>query len=167
MGPLDAIEIGSKPMKTGEIRPVKVLGVLAMIDDGETDWKLIVARVDDPDFYGINTLVELEASKYGSRSRDSKRRNIIGKIRHWLTHYKTPDDTKPNGVNPKKRNKFGFGGRPEDEKYALGLVDQTHAFWARKTHEGEGPRELGTKVFSATRRTTWDEQTRETRALVM
>ena len=27
---------------------VKVLGTLAMIDDGETDWKLIVIDVSDP-----------------------------------------------------------------------------------------------------------------------
>jgi inorganic pyrophosphatase len=27
---------------------VKVLGCLAMIDDGETDWKVFCIRVDDP-----------------------------------------------------------------------------------------------------------------------
>ena len=32
----------------GEIRQVKVLGVLAMIDDGETDWKLLGIDVNDP-----------------------------------------------------------------------------------------------------------------------
>ena len=33
-------EIGLRQVQTGEIRPVKVLGVLAMIDDDETDWKV-------------------------------------------------------------------------------------------------------------------------------
>ena len=28
-------------MKTGEVRRVRVLGVLALIDSGETDWKVI------------------------------------------------------------------------------------------------------------------------------
>ena len=34
-------EIGLRQVQTGEIRPVKVLGVLAMIDDDETDWKVL------------------------------------------------------------------------------------------------------------------------------
>lgn len=38
--PLDAIEIGSKQWSTGSIVRVKILGVLAMIDSGETDWKV-------------------------------------------------------------------------------------------------------------------------------
>ena len=33
----------------GEIIRVKVLGILAMIDEGETDWKVIAINVDDPD----------------------------------------------------------------------------------------------------------------------
>ena len=40
--PLDVCEIGLRQVQTGEIRPVKVLGVLAMIDDDETDWKVVV-----------------------------------------------------------------------------------------------------------------------------
>ena len=33
-------EIGSTALVPGSITPVKVLGVLAMIDDGELDWKV-------------------------------------------------------------------------------------------------------------------------------
>merc|ERR1711964_134286 len=50
--PIDAIELGPNPCKTGEIAPVKVLGVLALVDSGETDWKLLVVRVDNPGFNG-------------------------------------------------------------------------------------------------------------------
>ena len=41
------VEIGSKAMQTGEVAPVKVLGVLAMIDDGELDWKVVAIKGDD------------------------------------------------------------------------------------------------------------------------
>ena len=34
--------------KRGDVLEVKVLGTLAMIDDGETDWNLIVIDVSDP-----------------------------------------------------------------------------------------------------------------------
>jgi hypothetical protein len=46
--PLDAIEIGSKQWRTGSIVRVKILGVLAMIDSGETDWKVVCVNQYDP-----------------------------------------------------------------------------------------------------------------------
>ena len=46
--PLDVCEIGLRQVQTGEIRPVKVLGVLAMIDDDETDWKVVVCVENQP-----------------------------------------------------------------------------------------------------------------------
>lgn len=38
--PIDIVDIGSKMWSTGSIVAVKVLGVLGMIDSGETDWKV-------------------------------------------------------------------------------------------------------------------------------
>ena len=38
--PIDALEIGCRQIRTGQIVAVKILGILAMIDDGETDWKV-------------------------------------------------------------------------------------------------------------------------------
>lgn len=32
----------------GEVKQVKILGVMALIDEGETDWKVIAIDVDDP-----------------------------------------------------------------------------------------------------------------------
>ena len=34
--------------RPGEVIQVKVVGVLAMIDEGETDWKLLAINTDDP-----------------------------------------------------------------------------------------------------------------------
>ena len=38
--PIDVVEIGSKALAMGTVVEVKPLGVLAMIDDGELDWKV-------------------------------------------------------------------------------------------------------------------------------
>jgi inorganic pyrophosphatase len=38
--PIDVVEIGSKALPMGTVVEVKPLGVLAMIDDGELDWKV-------------------------------------------------------------------------------------------------------------------------------
>lgn len=47
--PIDVCEIGGKTYKTGDVIQVKVLGTYAMIDEGETDWKILVIDVTDPD----------------------------------------------------------------------------------------------------------------------
>jgi len=46
--PLDVIEIGERVAKCGEVKQVKVLGIMALLDEGETDWKVIVIDVNDP-----------------------------------------------------------------------------------------------------------------------
>lgn len=38
--PVDVVEIGSAQLKMGGVYRVKPLGVYAMIDDGELDWKV-------------------------------------------------------------------------------------------------------------------------------
>ena len=39
---------------------VKPLAVLAMIDDGELDWKVIAIRADDPQAAGLNDVEDVE-----------------------------------------------------------------------------------------------------------
>lgn len=39
----------------GDVIKVKVLGILAMIDEGETDWKVIAINVDDPEASEFNS----------------------------------------------------------------------------------------------------------------
>ena len=46
--PVDAIEIGTRQWPMGAVVRVKLLGALAMIDNGEADWKLIVINCADP-----------------------------------------------------------------------------------------------------------------------
>lgn len=38
--PVDVVEIGSQALPVGSVTKIKALGVLAMIDDGELDWKV-------------------------------------------------------------------------------------------------------------------------------
>lgn len=46
--PLDVCEIGSRVHRRGAVVRVKPLGVLGLIDEGESDWKMIVIDVSDP-----------------------------------------------------------------------------------------------------------------------
>ena len=42
---MDVCEIGELVGYTGQIKQVKVLGVMALLDEEETDWKIIVIDV--------------------------------------------------------------------------------------------------------------------------
>jgi inorganic pyrophosphatase len=46
--PVDACDISSIQHHTGDVIVAKVLGTYAMIDEGETDWKILVIDVNDP-----------------------------------------------------------------------------------------------------------------------
>lgn len=39
----------------GEVIRVKVLGTLALIDEGETDWKVMVINTEDPEAAEFNS----------------------------------------------------------------------------------------------------------------
>lgn len=44
----------------GGVYAVKPLGVYAMIDDGELDWKVIAINVDDPKADRVNDVEDVE-----------------------------------------------------------------------------------------------------------
>lgn len=45
----------SQVFVTGQVIQVKVLGILALIDEGETDWKVIAINIEDPDALSLNS----------------------------------------------------------------------------------------------------------------
>jgi 3'-phosphoadenosine 5'-phosphosulfate synthase len=55
--PLDVMEVGSAPLAMGSAVGVKVLGSLELIDEGETDHKIVALRADDPDAAKISDMV--------------------------------------------------------------------------------------------------------------
>ena len=67
--PLDVMEVGTGALAMGSVVPVKVLGSLELIDEGETDHKIIALRADDPDFARVSDMASLEATKPGITAR--------------------------------------------------------------------------------------------------
>lgn len=57
---VDVVEIGDTRSKIGEILKVKPLGALAMIDEGELDWKIIAISLDDPKASLVNDVNDVE-----------------------------------------------------------------------------------------------------------
>ena len=58
--PVDVVEISDTVAKMGEVYAVKPLGVLAMIDEGELDWKIVAIRADDPKAAEVNDVADVE-----------------------------------------------------------------------------------------------------------
>ena len=54
------VEIGSAALEMGGVYPVKPVGVYAMIDDGELDWKVIAISAADPKAASINDVEDVE-----------------------------------------------------------------------------------------------------------
>lgn len=54
------VEIGERQRKIGEVLKVKPLGALAMIDEGELDWKIVAISLDDPKAPFVNDVDDVE-----------------------------------------------------------------------------------------------------------
>jgi inorganic pyrophosphatase len=86
--PLAVVEIGSTALPLGCVVPVKPLGILAVIDEGELAWKIIAVSMDDPLAKELHDLVHLE----------EKAPEVISGIREWFRWYKTPDNKPLNRI---------------------------------------------------------------------
>jgi len=109
--PLDVCEIGMRQFKTGEIRPVKVLGILAMIDDDETDWKIVCIDAQDRWASELNDVDDCERLLPGT----------LDLIREWFRTYKIPDGKPPN--------KFAFDEKFLPATFAHKIIHETHQEW--------------------------------------
>ncbi|KAI8809837.1 inorganic diphosphatase [Cladochytrium replicatum] len=111
--PLDVCEIGENVGYTGQVKQVKILGTMALLDEGETDWKLIAIDVNDPLASKLNDIEDVEKHLPG----------LLRATNEWFRIYKIPDG--------KPENTFAFGGEAKNRKYALEVVHETHEAWRR------------------------------------
>jgi len=115
--PLDVMEIGTGPLPMGSVVPVKVLGSLELIDEGETDHKIIAIRNDDPDYYRIHDMASLEYAKPG----------IVEDLIDWLKMYKTSDG---KGVNSLAQD------YPTSVSEAVEIIEECHTRWQSLKAQG-------------------------------
>ena len=86
--PIDVMEFGSEPLKMGEVTPCRVLGSLELIDEGETDHKVLCIALTDKDASKIHSMEDLERVKPGT----------LAKLLDWLKRYKTSDGKGENAL---------------------------------------------------------------------
>jgi len=118
--PLDVCEIGEQVGYVGQVKQVKVLGIMALLDEGETDWKVIVVDVQDPLASKLNDIEDVERHLPG----------LIRATNEWFRIYKIPDG--------KPENAFAFSGEAKNRKYATEIIHECHEAW-RRLVTGEAP----------------------------
>uniref|UniRef100_A0A2K6MWC5 inorganic diphosphatase n=1 Tax=Rhinopithecus bieti TaxID=61621 RepID=A0A2K6MWC5_RHIBE len=108
------LKVNSKEiLSCGEVIHVKILGILALIDEGETDWKLIAINVNDPEASKFHDIDDVEKFKPG----------YLEATLNWFRLYKVPDG--------KPENQFAFNGEFKTrEQWPTGnLVLSLHLKW--------------------------------------
>uniref|UniRef100_A0A8C5YJ70 Inorganic pyrophosphatase n=1 Tax=Microcebus murinus TaxID=30608 RepID=A0A8C5YJ70_MICMU len=109
--PIDVCEIGSKVLSRGEVIHVKILGILGLIDEGETDWKLIAINVNDPEASKFHDIGDVKKFKPG----------YLEATLNWFRVYKVPEG--------KPENQFAFNGEFKNKAFALEVIKSTHECW--------------------------------------
>lgn len=116
--PLDVCEIGSRVLPTGTVTTVKILGSLALIDDGELDWKVIAINTEDELASELNDISDVEKKCPG----------LLDATRQWFKDYKKPDG--------KPENVFAFKGEYRNAAETWETVEECYEAW-KKLVEGK------------------------------
>merc|ERR1712212_1437451 len=122
--PIDVCEIGYRVAKRGDVIQVKVLGTLALIDEGETDWKIIAIDVNDPLAPQLSDVSDIEKVMPG----------FLKATVEWFKIYKIPDG--------KPANQFAFNGEAKDRNFAHKVILDTHDAWKSMINGTADPGEL-------------------------
>ncbi|KAJ5105347.1 hypothetical protein NUU61_002694 [Penicillium alfredii] len=118
-GPLDVCELAGAVEKPGIIKQVKVLGAFAVLDNGQTDWKVIVVDVASP----------LTAMLHGIEDVETHMPGYLATMKEWFRVYKIPEG--------KGENVVAFGGGVEGEgliisiSFTLALITRCHGSWKK------------------------------------
>ncbi|KMV65185.1 inorganic pyrophosphatase [Encephalitozoon cuniculi EcunIII-L] len=109
--PLDVIEIGRKRKEVGEVYQAKVLGSIALVDEGECDWKVVVIDVNDEKAKEINDIEDVRKVYEG----------LLEQTIFWFKNYKVPDG--------KPKNNFALDGKYMDKKFTVGIIKSAYENW--------------------------------------
>ena len=144
--PNDVLEIGHRVANRGEVLQVKILGTIALIDEGETDWKIITINTSDPLADQLDDIEDVEKLLPG----------LLRATVEWFKIYKIPDG--------KPANEFAFKGEAKNREFAEKVVEETSAFW--KSLVGNETNDSGLELKNTTGPNKYSVKAEETKSLL-
>jgi inorganic pyrophosphatase len=113
--PLDVVELSASALPVASIHAIRLLGIIALIDQGELDWKVLAIRCDlDEDGKQMH---DEEQDEHILRSR-------VPGVLDWFRNYKIAEG--------KSENTFGFNETILDASFAARVVQETHEMWSKQ-----------------------------------
>lgn len=109
--PLDIIDISNIELNIGDIIWVKIIGAIPLIDEGETDWKIIGINKNDPNIDKINDIDDLDL-------------NMTNDLLDWFTNYKK--------ISKGITNVIGMDNKIQMKNLALSVIETCHILWKKK-----------------------------------
>ncbi|RJE26460.1 Inorganic pyrophosphatase [Aspergillus sclerotialis] len=113
--PLNVCELAGEVDKPGQIKQVKALGAFAVLENGKTDWKIVVVDIQNPISEKINGMSDIEKHMPG----------YVETMLEWFRVYKIPDHGETG------RNEIGMGGRIEGREFTHDLLKASHKSWKK------------------------------------
>jgi inorganic pyrophosphatase len=111
--PIDVVLIGPA-LQRGSVQPIKILGAIKFLDDGEDDTKFIGVAADGPFNNDLNDIEDLLLKYYGA----------LEIIRLWFEGYKGPGSLFFQGYAQRKE--------------ALEILEHAHKDWTWETGRNGG-----------------------------
>mmetsp|Transcript_20180 Transcript_20180/g.27840 ORF Transcript_20180/g.27840 Transcript_20180/m.27840 type:complete len:272 (+) Transcript_20180:48-863(+) len=105
--PVDVVELSETPMAVGEIRKIRIIGSIGLIDENEMDWKVIARAIP----------CDTEASDIlRTVSRDE-----LEAIKSWFINYKT--------IDGKPKNALIREGKFYDSNFTLQMITHSNKLY--------------------------------------
>lgn len=101
---------------------MKPFGILALLDEGETDWKVLAIDAADPNAEKINSVEDANEIYPG----------LVDDVTDWFRMYKTAEG--------KGENEYAFGGKAKDTAFTMRIIAETHESY-KKLKAGSIPNE--------------------------
>ncbi|KAL7921368.1 inorganic pyrophosphatase [Trichoderma austrokoningii] len=128
--PMDVVDISAiDPGYVGQVRTVKILGAIPMIDDKTTDWKIFGININDPLSNAVDTIDDLEKYRPGLKQT----------LYDWFVYYKL---LRSGSLNTILGNEF------QDSNTARDIVGESHGFWKDLVSGKEDPGKISIEQTS-------------------
>lgn len=111
--PVDLLDLSRREQPFGAVYQAKILGALALLDEGEIDWKILAINAEDPLADQFNEITDFNSYYPGT----------VDSIREWFRLYKTAEGKGENG--------YGYNGAVLSADVASKIVAETHESWAQ------------------------------------